>query len=492
MRLRELLDVITGLSDKVVESYQDIDILGIAYDSRKVKEGYVFFALSGTFLDGHNFIKDALKNGAAFVIGEKNIDYIPSHMYLKVDNARRALSEVSARFYNHPAKKLKIIGVTGTNGKTTTTFIIDSILQAYGKKTALLGTIYTRLGDEISYTHHTTLGSLELNQVFSKAIEKGIEYVVMEVSSHALSMYRVWGVPFLGAIFTNIANEHFELHKNFENYLKAKTLLFESLSHDSFASLNADDSHSSYIMGKTIAKKTTFGLFSPATFYAKHIRYFLEGVEFSIFKEGEYIVDISTSLGGIYNVYNILGAVSLSLSLGIPLEAIARGVKNLKGVPGRYEVLNYGQKFNLVVDFAHNYHGLYHILITLRPHTPGRLITVFGCGGERDKTKRPVMAKVVSRFSDYTIISTDNPRSEDPMDTAKDAEKGIVSWRKDAYEIILDRKKAIEKAISMAREGDTVLLAGKGPEEEQVYKDRVIWHNDKEVARRVIMGDAYD
>ncbi len=492
MRLQELLDVVTGLSQKVKSCHRDIEISGISYDSRKVREGYIFFALSGTFLDGHDFIKDAVKNGAVFVVGEKDVDYLPPDMYLKVRNARRTLSEVSAKFYNYPAKKLKIIGVTGTNGKTTTTFIMDSILRAYGKKTALLGTIYNRVGDEISYTHHTTLESLELNQVFSKAIEKGVEYVVMEVSSHALSMYRVWGIPFLGAIFTNIANEHFELHKNFENYLKAKTLLFESLSEDAFASLNADDLNSPYIMDRTSAKKVTFGLFSPATFYAKYIRYFLGGVKFSIFKEGEHVIDIETLLGGIYNVYNILGAVSLALSLGISKEAIDKGIKSLKGVQGRYEVLNYGQKFNLVVDFAHNYHGLYHILSTLRPHTPGRLITIFGCGGERDKTKRPLMAEVVSKFSDYTIISTDNPRSEDPMDTARDAEKGIVPWKRDNYEIILDRVQAIRKAISMAREGDTVLLAGKGPEEEQVYKDRIVWHNDREVAKQIIKGERYD
>lgn len=486
MRLYELLSVIDELRE--IGQYRDIEIKGIAYDSRKVKKGFLFFALSGTFLDGHDFIDEAVKNGAVFIIGEKDIIHLKIP-YLKVHSARRILAEISAKFYNYPAKRLKIIGVTGTNGKTTTTFFLDSILRAYGKRTTLLGTIYNKIGDEVSYTHHTTLESLELNQVFKRSIEKRVEYVVMEVSSHALSMYRVWGIPFVGAVFTNIAKEHLELHKTFENYLKAKSLLFESLNTGAYAVLNADDHYFSYIRDKTSANVFTFGLFSPSTFYAKNIRYSLGGIEFSIFEDGREVLEIKTSLGGIYNIYNILGAFSLGISLDIPLQAIKKGILNLKGVPGRYEVCNFGQDFNLVIDFAHNYHGLYHILSTLRPLTPGKLITVFGCGGERDSTKRPLMAEVVSRFSDYTIISTDNPRSEDPMETALDAEKGIVFWKRGDYEILLDRVDAIRKAISIAGKGDTVLLAGKGPEEEQVYGDRVIWHNDKEVARQIILED---
>ncbi len=488
MKLYDLLEGINELHREKIRRYINIDIKGIAYDSRKVKDGYLFFALTGTFLDGHDFIKNAIENGASFIIGEKEIRGL-NVPYLQVKNGRKALSEISAKFYNYPARRLKIIGVTGTNGKTTTTFVLDSIIRAYGKKTTLLGTVHNKIDNEIFHTHHTTLESLELNEVFSRSIEKGVEYVVMEVSSHALSMYRVWGVPFIGAIFTNIAKEHFELHKTFENYLNAKTSLFTHLPSSAFAVLNADDPYADYIFKKTSSKKTTFGLFSPSDFYAKKIRYFLGGVEFSVFKNKKRLFDVKTKLGGIYNIYNILGAVSLAYSLGIPVEEIEEGIRALEGVPGRYEVLDFGQDFNLVVDFAHNYHGLYHILSTLRPHTPGKLITVFGCGGERDETKRPVMAEVVSRFSDYTIISTDNPRSEDPMNTAKDAERGIVSWKKNSYEIILDRVEAIKKAISIAEKGDTVLLAGKGPEEEQVYKDKVIWHNDKEVAKRIILGD---
>ncbi len=485
MKLYELLEVISDLDKDRIKKYKNIEIKGIAYDSRKVRDGYLFFALTGTFLDGHDFIEDAIKKGAVFVIGEKDLPY---SNYLKVKSSRKALSEVSAKFYTYPAEKLNIVGVTGTNGKTTTTFLLESIFRTYGKKTTLLGTVYNKIDDEISYTHHTTLESLELNRVFTESLKKGVEYVAMEVSSHALAMYRVWGIPFLGAIFTNIANEHFELHRNFENYLKAKTLLFESLPESAVAIINADDPSSSYILERTRAKRFTFGIFSPSSFYAKNIKYYLGGVEFSIFKGKEHIMDVNTSLGGLYNVYNILGAVSLAISLGLPVDVVRDGVEHLKGVPGRYEVLDFGQSFNLIVDFAHNYHGLYHILSTLRPHTPGKLITVFGCGGERDRTKRPIMANVVSRFSDYIIISTDNPRSEDPMDTARDAEVGIVSWKKNNYEIILDRAQAIEKAISIAERGDTVLLAGKGPEEEQVYKDKVVWHNDKEIARRIILG----
>ena len=488
MKLHDLLAKIGELNKEKIKNYKNIDIKGIAYDSRKVKNGYLFFALTGTFLDGHNFIKNAIKNGALFVIGEKEM-YELDVPYLQVKNGRKALAEVSARFYNYPAKKLKIIGVTGTNGKTTTTFALDSIIRANGKKTTLLGTVYNKIDNEIFHTHHTTLESLELNEVFSKSVEKGVEYVIMEVSSHALSMYRVWGIPFIGAIFTNIAKEHFELHETFENYLNAKTSLFTHLPSSAFAILNADDPYTDYISKKNLSKKATFGLFSPSDFYAKEIRYFLGEAEFSIFKDGKKLLNISTRLGGVYNIYNILGAVSLAHLLDIPTEKIEKGIKELKGVPGRYEVLNFGQDFNLVVDFAHNYHGLYHILSALRPHTPGKLITVFGCGGERDKTKRPVMAEVVSRFSDYTIISTDNPRSEDPINTARDAERGIVSWKKNNYEIILDRVDAIKKAISQAQKGDTVLLAGKGPEEEQVYKDKIVWHNDKEVAKMVILGD---
>ena len=488
MKLYKILEAISDIDKSKIGIYEDLDVKGLAYDSRKVKDGYIFFAFLGTFLDGHRFIEDAVKNGAILVIGEKDIT-LSNVPYIKVKSSRKALAEATARFYNYPAKNLKIIGVTGTNGKTTTTFVLDSILRALGKKTTLLGTIHNKIDDEIFHTHHTTLESLELNQVFTRSVEKGVEYVVMEVSSHALSMYRVWGIPFIGAIFTNIAKEHFELHKNFENYLNAKTFLFKSLPSTSVASLNADDPHTPYILDRTDAKKITFGLFSPSVFYARDINYSLGEVKFSIYKRGTFLMDINTKLGGIYNVYNILGAVSLLETLGIPLDVMKKGILGLENVPGRYEVLNFGQDFNLVLDFAHNYHGLYHILSTLRPHTPGRLITIFGCGGERDRTKRPVMAEVVSRFSDYTIISTDNPRSEDPKDTARDAEKGVLPWKRNSYAIILDRVEAIRKAINMARAGDTVLLAGKGPEEEQVYKDRVIWHNDKEVARKIIEGE---
>jgi UDP-N-acetylmuramoyl-L-alanyl-D-glutamate--2,6-diaminopimelate ligase len=475
------------------------EIAGIAHDSRKVKKGYLFVAISGFKTDGHRFVEDALSRGAVGVVAEKDISLPPGTTLVRVSNSRSALAMLASEFYDNPTSRLRLIGVTGTKGKTTTTYFIESILYESGYKVGLIGTISYRSNGvpleapsappALSSTHNTTPESLDLQRMVADMVEAGCTYVAMEVSSHALKLSRVDGCQFDVGVFTNLTQEHFELHGSWDDYLDSKIKLFRSLGSPKkgpkAAIVNVDDPHSGWVMAASSVPVTTYALNNKADITASDINLGLRGTSFrAITPSGDFRVNLK--LPGLHNVYNALAAIGVSISEGLSTEAISRGLTRLERVPGRFEFIECGQDFSVVVDFAHAPDALEKALGLAKSFAGRRLITVFGCGGERDRIKRPMMGEVVARYSDYFIITSDNPQSEDPFEIAVAAEEGVKKVGHRNYEIIIDRKKAIEKALRSARRGDIVVLAGKGHETYQMLKDEVVPFNDGEVARSVL------
>ena len=476
-----------------------VQVDGIAYDSRKIKKGYLFVAIPGFKVDGHNFIEDALSRGAVAAIVEKDLVLPLQTTTVRVDDCRLALALSAAEFYQHPTSKLRLIGVTGTKGKTTTTYLIESILRESGHRAGLIGTISyryngTSLEDpittpDLSSTHNTTPESLDLQRMVAAMVEAGGDYTVMEVSSHALKLRRVEGCRFDVGVFTNLTQEHFELHDSWDDYLNSKIKLFRGLEGDEneakAAIINLDDPYSARVIEASPVAVTTYALEKDADITATAIESSIEGTSFrALTPAGDF--DVNLKIPGLYNVYNALAAIGVSLGEGLTPEIISRGLEKLERLPGRFEFIDCGQDFRVVVDFAHAPDPLNKALGLARSYARRRLITVFGCGGERDRIKRPMMGEVVAHHSDYFIITSDNPQSEDPKEIALEAEEGVKKVGHPNYEIILDRERAIEKALGCARSGDIVVLAGKGHETFQMLKDEVVPFNDGEVARRVL------
>lgn len=469
-------------------------ILQVVNDSRKVQPGALFVAIHGAATDGNLFARNAAERGAAVVLSEAPApaEWPREIPWIQVHEARKALAIAAANFYGQPAKALRLVGVTGTNGKTTTTSLIDSIVRASGAKTGLFGTIayHTPRGEHPA--PNTTPESVDLQSFFAEIRDAGGSYATMEASSHALAMDRVWGCHFAVAVFTNLTRDHIDYHKTFENYFAAKRRLFEGTGAGApdVAVVNTDDEWGKKLVG--LGKKTlTYGLQNGADLRTKKFQLSFSGLNFTA-QTPRGPVQVESALVGRINVYNILAAIGAGIGLGLPNQAIEAGIRNLKAVVGRFQRIDRGQPFLVVVDYAHTDDALENLIRTARElNTKGRIITLFGCGGSRDRTKRPIMGEISGRLSDLSILTSDNPRQEDPLKIISDI---VVGMQKSGgkYMIEPDRAKAIHLAIEEARPGDIVLLAGKGHEDYQIFADRTIHFDDREVARKALGERGYE
>jgi len=472
----------------------ELEIRQVACDSRKVQPQALFFALHGAKADGNEFIRDAVSRGAVVIASEGGAPgYLPSSVrWIQVREARKALAVAAANFYRHPAKALQLMAVTGTNGKTTTTSVTDAIVKASGAKTGLFGTIayHTPLGDYPA--PNTTPESVDLQGFFAEIRDVGGKYAVLEASSHSLEMDRLWGCHFAAAVFTNLTREHMDYHKTFENYFAAKKRLFEGtgVGAPEVAVVNTDDEYGKRLTG--LAKTTwTYGLESNADITTKKFQLTFGGLTFTA-QTPNGKVQVNSSLVGRINVYNLLAAIGAAQALGLSNEVIETGIRNLESVAGRFQRVDCGQPYLVIVDYAHTDDALENLIRTARELTPkGRVITLFGCGGEKDRTKRPVMGEVSGRLSDLSILTNDNPRAEDPLKIISDIIVGVQKTS-GKYVIEPDLEKAIGLALDEARTGDIVLLAGKGHETTQILGDRTLEWSDKDVAGRALRERGYD
>ncbi len=481
MKLKNLIDV---LPEKELYGDLDRDVKNIVYDSRRAEVGSLFVALRGTKTDGHKYVKSAISNGAIGVVAEEEMPFekIP---VIKVPDTRVALARLAEKFYGYPAKKLKIIGITGTNGKTTTAHMVSSILEEYGIPTGVMGTLYIKIGDEKYKANMTTPESLDIQRYLSKMVEKGIQAVVMEVSSHALHFNRVMGLSFDGAIFTNLSQDHLDFHKDMEEYFLAKRKLFYMIKEGGFALLNADDLRTPQIIKVLVdVPYKTYGIYRMCDIRAKNIEKSIYGTSF-VAESSRWDIPIKMKLVGEFNIYNALASVGVGLFMDIPPAIISSGIAKLKGVRGRFELIEEGQNFGVVVDYAHTPDGLRKVLKAAKELTQRRLITVFGCGGDRDRKKRPIMGEIAAEYSDVVVITSDNPRTEDPKSIIAEIQVGVAKKRGD-YLVFVDRREAIFEAIGMAEEGDLVVIAGKGHEDYQIFGTKRVHFDDAEVAREAI------
>ena len=455
---------------------------GLEYDSRRAGRDFLFFAFPGSRVDGRRFAQDAVSRGAAAVVSElPRPEDFPGD-WIQVEHGRRALAQAALNFYHRPDERVAFTGITGTNGKTTTSYLIDAILREAGFVTGLIGTIEYRLAGEVLPAANTTPESLDVIRLASELERQGGRHLIMEVSSHALALGRVFGIKFHTAVFTNLTRDHLDFHHTMDEYAAAKRLLFspQGSAVPEWAVLNADDVASRGMAG---AKKTLwYG--TDAQIRAERVHGDFSGLHFDLVFEGARQA-VESPLNGRINVMNILAAAGAGLSYGLSLETIARGIAACRAVPGRFERIDEGQPFLVVVDYAHTDDALRNVILVARELTRGRVITLFGCGGDRDRSKRPLMGMVAAELSDFVVLTSDNPRSEDPLDIMNDAMVGIRRF--DTPHVAEpDREKGIRLAIGQAKPGDVVLLAGKGHEPYQVLKDRTIHFDDREVARTVL------
>ncbi len=480
-----LADVLKNLEYEVISGSENVDIKGLTIDSRQVKPGFLFVAIEGFVVDGHRFIPSAVASGAKAVI----LTRIPSELsegvcYIRVKNPRFVLGYCAKNFYHNPGRDLKIVGVTGTNGKTSTTYFLEEIFKEYGKKTGVIGTVEIRAdGKKLDYhlPTSTTPDAIDLNEILCDMRDMGVTNVAMEVSSHALQLYRVDGVEFEVGIFTNLTQDHLDLHGTMENYMKAKARLFKMCRK---GVLNADDSYCGRIKELARCRIMTYGIKNDCDIKAVNIKYMPDHVNFDIEYSGK-TYPVSFAVPGRFSVYNALAAVGGALAAGVPMEVIVEALGNIKGVPGRIQNIAAGRGFNVFIDYAHTPDGVLNIINAVREFTKGRIITVFGCGGDRDKKKRPIMGEISAKLSDYSIVTSDNPRSEEPEDIIKDILVGVKPVT-DKFEVLVSRKDAIYRAIELAQDGDSVIIAGKGHEDYEIFKDKTIHFDDAEVAKQAL------
>lgn len=509
MRLSKLLDSLEIIK---VDNLSDFEIEGITDDSREVRDGFLFVAVSGSRFNGDDFIKEAIERGARVIVTQSPDPYdsvgIPNHelpekiSFIKVKDAHKALWQLAAKFYDYPSGKVKIIGVTGTNGKTTITYLLESIFKQADYSCGVIGTINYRFNDTVIVASNTTPNSAFLQSMLCDMAASGVDYCVLEVSSHSLEQQRVSGVDFKYAIFTNLTSDHLDYHKNRLSYFEAKTKLFKMLNKESYAVINIDDPYGKELVRQTKANVITYGIDNPSDIKAQDLKLSLEGAEFKIkTSRGEFVVN--TRLIGRHNVYNILSAVAVAISERVDLEKVIKGIYNLGRVSGRLEKIEGDYPFGVFVDYAHTEDALKNVLISLgnirenRSHVflpdsnqsskkvRGRIIVVFGCGGDRDRSKRSKMGYIASKLADIVIITSDNPRGDEPHQIIQDILSGI-SKKNENVKIIPDRYSAIEKALSVAEKDDIVLIAGKGHEQCQIFRDREVHFDDRVVVKEVL------
>ena len=467
-------------------------IAGVAYDSRAVTKGQVFVALKGLHADGTAFARDAIDRGAAVIVSEQPAPAGVGVPWAMVEDARLALALLADEFYRHPSRDMQVVGITGTNGKTTTAYLIASIFEAAGIRSGILGTVAYRVGPGERDTREaarTTPEAPDVQALLREMVDHGCGACAMEVSSHALALRRVDGMRFAAAVFTNLTRDHLDFHSDMESYFQAKRRLFEMLPPTAPSLLNLDDPRGARLADAG-GKPVTYAIDQSADNTTGPLSFSLAGLSFDV-RTPRGLLSVRSALVGRPNVYNILAAVAAASALDVPFDAIERGIRNLDGVPGRFEIVSTKKdEVTVVVDYAHTDDALRNLLETARPLTRGRLITVFGCGGDRDRTKRPLMGAVAGRLSDLIVITSDNPRSEDPNRIIEEIKRGITAdTRKDSDQRVLtnaDRRGAIANAIELARAGDLVLIAGKGHEKYQVIGDRTLPFDDVAVARETL------
>jgi len=493
MKLRKLIQNLDGIKD--IKGKLSIEIKGIACDSKAIREAFLFAAIKGSCFNGADFISEALERGARAVVVEADPDNLYAvrrdASFIYVSDARRAISEICRNFYGNISTKMSLIGITGTNGKTTTSYLIENLFRVKGEKAAVIGTINYRFGGRVIPAGNTTPGVVGLYGLLSDIERQDIKNCILEVSSHSLEQGRVDTLFFDAAIFTNLTGDHLDYHGSMENYIASKARLFEKIKRGGFGIVNIDDVYSKRIIETVRTKKDvrliTYGIEQGSDVYARDIDFSSEGLAFELCIKGDCI-DVTSSLIGRYNVYNILGSAACGVALGMSLKQIALAIEELVRVPGRLEKIDCARDFSVFVDYAHTEDALANVLVALRRLKPKRLFSVFGCGGDRDSSKRPGMGRIASELSDRVFITSDNPRNEDPMAIISDITKGI-RHRRNNYVVERDRLKAIDMALKEAGSGDIVLVAGKGHETYQIFKDTILPFDDREVVRRILSED---
>jgi UDP-N-acetylmuramoyl-L-alanyl-D-glutamate--2,6-diaminopimelate ligase len=488
MRLEALLG---GLDGFEVGPVAAVEVSSLAYDSRQVERGTLFFAIQGEKADGHDFIPRALERGAVAVVSERQPPLELASRWVRVPHIRRALSTAGRAFFGQPDLRLKPIGITGTNGKTTTAFLVESVLRAAGLQPGMFGTIEYRVGGRVLPARNTTPESLDLWSYFAQTVAAGGRAVVLEVSSHALAQERVWGIPFAVAVFTNLTRDHLDYHQDSEHYFAAKRRLFEGLgtAPPAWAVINQDDPWGRKLLELPFPHRLTYGTDPHAQVTAK-LRNGRDGTLEGAISTPAGNLQLASPLLGRANLANILAATAATVAYGIPLGTIEQGLSGLQVVPGRFERIDEGQPFRVLVDYAHTDDALRNVLSTARQLTRHRLIVVFGCGGDRDRAKRPLMGEAAGAMSDLAVLTSDNPRSEDPLLIMNDALVGLQRTGK-RYLAEVDRESAIRLALEQGREGDVIVVAGKGHETYQVLKDRTVHFDDREVVRKVLREMGY-
>lgn len=487
MKLETLIE---NLHYSELINFEDVEITGISYNSHTTKSGDIFVCLAGEHTDGHEYFKKAVEVGARAFLVERELDtHLPQ---VVVKSTRRQIADIADKFFASPSKSLNLIGVTGTNGKTTVTHLVQKILEAKNEQCALIGTLGYKLASSDNYKEakHTTPQAPELQHLLKRISQKGLKNVVMEVSSHALEQNRTGGCVFKGAVLTNLTQDHLDYHITMDNYFDAKAILFKNLKPGSFAVVNADDKFAQRFLDVIPegVKVVTYGVKNSADVMAKDVEFALGGAKFVCEAKEFGSVDAKLQMNGMFSVYNVLASICVGLCLDVDLNSCVKALESTKGVAGRFEVIV--KEPLVIVDYAHTPDGLENVLLAAREITPNgsNLICLFGCGGDRDATKRPKMGEIAERLSDKIVITSDNPRSEDPQQIITDILAGLKSISTQKVFVEADRKKAIELLKSISTKHDVIVIAGKGHEDYQILKDKTIHFDDREEARKVFLG----
>ncbi len=478
-----LRDLVTLLPDAQYSGNLKINIDNIDLNSNDIKTNSIFVCIPGQKTDGHDFILDVVQKGAVALLVEKKVN-IKNIAVIQVKNTRAAMRILAPEIYDYPSKRLKLIGITGTNGKTTITYLLKAIFEQAGYKCGLIGTIQSLINNEIISVKNTTPDNAQLQYILAKMLSNKIEYVFMEVSSHAIALGRIYGCEFKAALFSNLTQDHLDFHKTMEEYRQTKTQLFLSLKDKSYAVFNADELSTKYMSDLVTVKKLFYGINCKANYTANSISIKDKGCGFILKINNNVNIKINSRLTGLFNIYNILAAITIAQEEGICIKIIKKALKYFLGVTGRFDFVDIGQDFFIIIDYAHSPDSLENLLKTVRELAQGNILTIFGCGGERDKSKRPLMGAVAAKYSDFIIITNDNPRCEDANKIANEIELGIIKQNKGIkqnYIKLQDRKKAIYKSLEMAKKNDFVVLAGKGHETYQLLPEGRIYFNEKEI-----------
>jgi UDP-N-acetylmuramoyl-L-alanyl-D-glutamate--2,6-diaminopimelate ligase len=490
MKLKQLLNG-AGINAVVTN---DVEITGITTNSKNVKEGFLFIALPGIHYDGYQFITQAIEDGAVAVVSSKDFSSNKNVEKIIVDSPYSVSIKFAPVFYGFPSHKINLIGITGTNGKTTITYILESIFNEAGKSTGIIGTIKNKIKNKVYESENTTPQAVDLQKLLHDMVEVNVDTAIMEVSSHALSLDRVAGCEFDIGIFTNLTQDHLDFHGNMDSYLSAKKKLFDDLGKTNFkntkkiAILNIDDPHFNAMIKDTKVPVISYGMNDLAKFKIQNISFDIKTClsNFDIIIDGKEKINITTHLLGKHNAYNICAAFACAVSQNINIDIVKKGIEKILGVDGRFEFVKEGQEFACLIDYAHTDDALSRIIDSGRDLGFKRIITVFGCGGNRDRAKRPIMGEVAAKKSDYVIITSDNPREEDPARIALDVECGVKKTQNKNYEVIIDREQAIERALELAKKHDLVIIAGKGHENYQIIGNTKFHYSDKETVKKII------